>query len=74
MSEDTELRKRHIGEGDSVLPEELKADDFTKTQESNTAESSDHVSTIQQDQRKWYIETLPLDTIYRFFIVFHLPL
>lgn len=48
MSEETELRRRNIGDGDSLGESQLKPDDISKQapQESTTAESSDHVSLV----------------------------
>lgn len=48
MSTEAELRRRNIGEGDSLGESQLKPEDISKQvpQDSTTAESSDHVSSL----------------------------
>lgn len=50
MSTEAELRRRNIGEGDSLGESQLKPEDISKQapQESTTAESSDHVDSEEE--------------------------
>lgn len=50
MSTEAELRRRNIGEGDSLGESQLKPEDISKQapQESTTAESSDHIDSEEE--------------------------
>lgn len=50
MSTEAELRRRNIGEGDSLGESQLKPEDISKQapQESTTAESSDHIDSDEE--------------------------
>ncbi|XP_055620635.1 phosphatidate cytidylyltransferase, photoreceptor-specific [Toxorhynchites rutilus septentrionalis] len=69
MSAEAELRRRNIGDGDSLGESQLKPEDISKQppQESNTAESSDHVDSEEEKlPEEKYVEemskTLPQGT------------